>query len=93
MKKERLVKKHIIQDVIRNNIHPNTRIIAYVDETDNRFKKLLKTVSDSPFEVRSLNDYNDNNFIRTCKIRWEDQLVAMYATTKDEFHIWLGGAI
>ena len=88
-----MVKRHIIQDVIRNNIHPNARIIAYADGNDSKFRKLLKTVSDSPFEVRPLNDYNDNNFLRTCKIRWEDQLVAMYAATKDEFHIWLGGAI
>ena len=93
MKREKMVKRHIVQDVIRNNIHPNTKIIAYADRDDNRFRKLLKIVSDSPFEVRPLNDYNDNNFLRTCKIRWEDQLVAMYATTKDEFHIWLGGVI
>lgn len=90
-----IIKKHIIKDVIKNDRHPNAKIIAYADVNNRKFKSVLKLVSgmSESFEVRPLNDYNDNNYLRTGRVKWEDQLVAMYTTSKDEFHIWLGGAI
>lgn len=94
MKREIIVKIYIIKDVIKNDKHPNAKIIAYADKNDRKFRSLLKIISeDSPIEVRPLNDYNDNNYLHTCRIRWNDDVVAMYATSKDEFHLWLGGAI
>lgn len=90
-----IIKKYIVKNVIKNDKHPNAKIIAYADVNNHKFKSLLKLVSgmSESFEVRPLNDYNDNNYLRTGKVRWEDQLVAMYATSEEEFHLWLGGAI
>lgn len=82
-------------DVIKNDRRPSERIIAYVDLNNRKFKSLLKAISNvnGPIEVRSLNDFNDNDSLYRGDIRWDEGTVAMYATTKDEFHIWLGGAI
>lgn len=95
MIRKRLVKKHIVMDVIDRNREVGDKIIAYIDLDNRKFKSILKAISmiGCRFEVRSLNDYNDNNFMYSGKIRWNEQLVAMYATRDDEFHLWLGGAI
>ena len=90
----RIAKRDVIKDVIKNDKHPNAKIIAYADLDNRKFKSLLKIISErGPVEVRPLNDYNDNNYLYTCRIRCDEQLVAMYATKGDEFHLWLGGAI
>ena len=88
--RKRLVKKHIVKDAIKRDCG-NRKIVAYVDLNNRKFKSLLKSIS--PVEVRSLNDYNDNDYLFTGRLRWNGELVAMYATSKDEFHLWLGGAI
>ena len=89
-----IAKKHIVMDVIKNDKQPNAKIIAYADLDNRKFRSLLKTISEAgPVEVRPLNDYNDNNYLHTGRIRWNDDVVAMYTTSKDEFHLWLGGAI
>ena len=95
MRKQMIAKRHIVLDVIKNDRHSNERIIAYVDLNNRKFKSLLKAIFkvNGPIEVRSLNDFNDNDSLYRGDIRWDEGTVAMYATTKDEFHIWLGGAI
>ena len=95
MRKQIIAKRHIVLDVIKNDRRPSERIIAYVDLNNRKFKSLLKAISNvnGPIEVRSLNDFNDNDSLYRGDIRWDEGTVAMYATTKDEFHIWLGGAI
>lgn len=98
MKKQIIAKRHIVLDVIKNDRRPSERIIAYVDLNNRKFKSLLKAifkvkVNQTTIEVRSLNDFNDNDSLYRGDIRWDEGTVAMYATTKDEFHIWLGGAI
>lgn len=90
MIRKRLVKKHIVKDAIKRDCC-GRKIIAYADLDNRKFKSLLKSIS--PVEVRSLNDYNDNDCLYTSRLRWNGELVAMCSTTKDEFHIWLGGAI
>lgn len=88
--RKRIVRRHIVKDTIKRDCG-GRKIIAYADLNNRKFKSLLKSIN--PVEVRSLNDYNDNNFMYSGKIRWNEQLVAMYATRDDEFHLWLGGAI
>lgn len=90
MIRKRLVKKHIVKDAIKRDCG-NRKIIAYADLENRKFRSLLKSIS--PVEVRSLNDYNDNNYLYTSRLRWNGELVAMCATNGDEFHLWLGGAI
>lgn len=89
------IAKSIIKYVIKNNRCPNSRIVAYADLNNRRFKSVLKVIYDQcgTFEVRPLNDYNDHPYMRTHKIRYDGELVVMCADTTSEFHIWLGGAI
>ena len=93
--KKQIAKKHIVLDVIKNDRHHGDMIIAYVDLNNRKFKSLLKAISkvNGPIEVRSLNDFNDNDSLYRGDIRWDEGTVAMYTTKGDEFHLWLGGAI
>lgn len=95
MRRKQIVKKHIIEDVIKNNRRPCDNMIVYVDLNNRKFKSLLNAIFETsgPFEVRSLNDFNANDSLYRGDIRWDEDTVAMYATRGNEFHLWLGGAI